>query len=92
MGPGEPRDAGWFQTVRIPLIAGRDFTADDRPGSPRVVIVNETLAREFWNGDALGQRLDDAEVVGVVRDSKYWTLGETIRPLVYTAYAQRPET
>ncbi len=82
----------WFRTVRIPLLAGRDFTADDRPGSPRVVVVNETLAKEFWNGDALGKRLDDAEVVGVVGDSKYWTLGETIRPQVYTAYAQRPET
>ena len=82
----------WFRTVRIPLLAGRDFTADDRPESPRVVIVNETLAKEFWNGDALGKRLDDAEVVGVVGNSKYWTLGETIRPLVYTAYAQRPGT
>jgi putative ABC transport system permease protein len=82
----------WFRTVRIPVLAGRDFTADDRPGSPRVVIVNDTLAKEFWNGDAIGKRLDDAEVVGVVGDSKYWTLGETIRPLVYTAYAQRPES
>lgn len=81
----------WLRTVRIPLLAGRDFTSDDRPGSPRVVVVNETLAKEFWNGNALGKRLDDAEVVGVVGDSKYWTLGETIRPQVYMAYAQRPE-
>jgi uncharacterized ParB-like nuclease family protein len=44
-----------------------------------VVIVNETLARQFWNGDALGKRItyqkQPVEVVGVVRDSKYWTLG-----------------
>ena len=57
----------WFRTVRIPLLAGRDFTVDDRPGSPGVVIVNETLARQFWNGDALGKRLDNRDVVGVVR-------------------------
>ena len=82
----------WFRTVRIPLLAGRDFTVDDRPGSPGVVIVNETLARQFWNGDALGKRLDDRDVVGVVGDSKYWTLGEAVRPLVYTAYLQRPES
>ena len=82
---------GWFRTVRIPVLIGRDFTVDDRPGTPRVVVVNETLARQFWNGDAIGKRLADAEVVGIVADSKYWTLGETIRPTVYTAYYQRPE-
>jgi predicted permease len=82
----------WFQTVRIPLQAGRDFGANDRTGSPRVVIVNETLARQFWSGNALGKRLDGSEVIGVVQDSKYWTLGEVIRPTVYTAYNQRPES
>jgi predicted permease len=82
---------GWFETLRIPLLAGRDFTVADLPGSPRVVIVNETAARQFWNGNALGKRLDGAEVIGIVRDSKYWTLGETIRPTVFTAFSQRPE-
>ena len=81
---------GWFRTVRIPLLAGRDFSQDDRAGSPGVVIVNETAARQFWNGDAIGKRIDKREVVGVVRDSKYWTLGETIRPLVYTAFSSVP--
>ncbi len=83
---------GWLKTLKIPLIVGRDFSAGDRPGAPRVVIVNETLARQFWNGEALGKRLGDADVVGVVRDSKYWTLGETVLPAVYTAYEQRPES
>ena len=82
---------GWFRTVQIPLLAGRDFSEDDRLGAPGVVIVNETAARQFWNGNALGRRVDGREVVGVVRDSKYWTLGESVRPLVYTAYLQRPE-
>jgi predicted permease len=86
---------GWFETVRIPLLAGRDFTSDDREGTPDVAIVNETLARQFWNGGAVGKRLrvpgsSDrvVEVVGVVRDSKYWTLGEDIAPTVYFPFWQ----
>jgi putative ABC transport system permease protein len=80
---------GWFATVRIPLLAGRDISPDDRIGTPLVAVVNETLARQFWNGDAIGKRLDKFEVIGVVRDSKYWTLGETIQPTLYTSLAQR---
>jgi predicted permease len=83
---------GWFATLRIPIIAGRDFTWQDRDGSPPVVVVNETLARQFWNGNAIGQRLRygsaTPEVVGVVRDSKYWTLGESILPAVYLSSRQ----
>jgi predicted permease len=82
---------GWFSTVRIPVLVGRDFTFDDRAGAPRVAVVNETAARQFWNGDALSKRINDAEVIGIVADSKYWSLGEEIRPTVYTAYYQRPE-
>jgi len=86
---------GWFETVRIPFIVGRDFTWEDRQGSPNVAIVNETLARQFWNGDALGkqffhQNRQPVDVVGVVRDSKYWTLGETVRPMVYLPFGQSP--
>jgi putative ABC transport system permease protein len=81
---------GWLETMRIPLLAGRDFRSSDGPGSAQVAIVNDTAARLFWNGDAVGHRVDDMEVIGVVRDSKYWTLGETIRPLVYSPVAQRP--
>ena len=83
---------GWFETVRIPFVAGRDFTWNDREGSPRVAIVNETLARQFWNGEALGKQIvhnrQPLEVVGVVRDSKYWTLGETIAPTLYLPFRQ----
>ena len=82
--------SGWFETLRIPLIAGRDFQPTDGAGAPRVAIVNETAARMFWNGQALGRRVDDFEVIGVARDSKYWTLGETVKPLLYTSFAQRP--
>ena len=87
---------GYFRAIDVPLLAGRDFTAADRPGSPRAVLVNETAARAFWNGQAVGRRIRmpeddkwvDATVVGVVRDSKYLTLGEQIQPTVYPSLAQ----
>jgi predicted permease len=87
---------GVFETLRIPILAGRDVAWTDRKGSPRVVLVNETLARRFWNGNAIGQRIrrggDDnpgeATVIGVVRDSKYWTIGETVAPTLYPAQLQ----
>jgi putative ABC transport system permease protein len=83
---------GWFRTLQIPFTAGRDFTADDRAGAPRVVIVNETLARQAWGGRAVGQRVTyggrSHEVVGIVRDSKYATLGETIAPTIYQPFSQ----
>jgi predicted permease len=83
---------GWFATVRVPLVAGRDFTWNDRTGTPRVAIVNETLARQFWNGTALGQRVvygdRSLEIVGVAADSKYRTLGERIQPLIYLPLRQ----
>lgn len=90
---------GWLGTVRIPLLAGRDFTPDNRAGAPKVAIVNQTAARQFWAGAAVGQRLtipasDDTwetvTVVGVAGDNKYWTIGETIAPLVYLPVRQRP--
>ena len=85
---------GWFETVRIPLVAGRDFNWDDGRDAPRVAIVNETLARQFWNGAAVEKQLLDhgrpVHVIGVVRDSKYWTIGETVAPTVYLPLLQRP--
>ena len=73
-------------------MAGRDFTWDDREGAPHVAIVNETLSRQLWNGHALGQQLRygqrTLEIVGVVRDSKYSTIGETVSPTVYLPFRQ----
>ena len=78
---------GAFATLRIPIVAGRDLAWTDRKGAPAVVVVNETLARQFWGGNALGQTVRSgksvATVVGVVRDFKYWTIGETIAPTLY---------
>jgi predicted permease len=88
---------GAFDTLRIPILAGRDVAWTDRKGAPAVVLVNETLARRFWNGNALGQRIwhggelgdkVEATVIGVVRDSKYWTIGETVAPTIYPAQLQ----
>ena len=90
----------YFDTLRIPLVRGRAFTDDDRPGTPEVVIINETLARRlFRDRDPVGQTLlhqqgpppgrpRTLEVVGVARDGKYRTLGEEPRPFAYVPSAQ----
>jgi hypothetical protein len=81
---------GYFATVRQPLELGRDFTARDREGAPRVAIVNQALARRVWpDRNPLGQRLTlegegrlDVEVVGVARDARFASFGGDIGPLV----------
>ncbi len=86
---------GYFATMGIPVLRGRDFGEQDAPGTARVVIVNETAARRFWPGqDPLGKRLrfgekeDWATVIGVARNGKYRTLGEEPRPFVYHSILQ----
>ena len=88
---------GYFETIGVPLRAGRDLSAVDRAGAAPVVLVNDTAARQFWQGQAIGRRLRmwdrtgpvDAEVVGIVADSKYWTLGEEPTPTIYRPMLQR---
>ncbi len=84
--------AGYFETLGIPLLAGRTFRDSDGAGAPGVVVVNETLARRFWPGaTAVGRRLHGGEeVVGVVRDGKYRTPGESPRPFLYLSLLQSP--
>jgi predicted permease len=90
----------YFQTLSIPLLRGRDFNAHDMEGAPGVVIINETFAKRYFpNQDPLGQRvsLNGAqgpwlEVVGLARDGKYITLGETPAPFLYQPLAQRHES
>jgi len=95
----EEVDPAFFETLGIPLRMGRAFTADDRPGSPRVVIVNETAARMFWSGQSpLGREFFDQgsdegfEVVGVVGDTKIERLREPSMPLFYFPVAQQLDT
>jgi len=86
----------YFETIGIALIRGREFSQDDRVGSPAVAIVNETFAkRYFGSGDAIGKRVRFAaepyvEIVGMVRDSNYSFFGETAKPALYFAHAQSP--
>lgn len=88
---------GYFATLRIPILRGRDFTGTDREGTNSVAIVNERLAAQLWAGrDALGQRFSvstpDARreytVVGVARNSQSRSLGDAPRWQVYVPLAQ----
>ena len=86
----------YFRTMGTTLLRGREFMEADREGAPGIAILNETLAARLWpNEDALGKRVSVAgpkgpflEVVGIARDSKYRTLGETPRPYVYLPLSQ----
>jgi predicted permease len=90
----------YFQTLSIPLLRGRDFDAHDAAGAPGVVIINETFAKRYFpNQDPLGQHVSLngvqgpwLEVVGLARDGKYITLGETPAPFLYQPLAQRHES
>jgi putative ABC transport system permease protein len=89
---------GLFETLRIPLLRGRDFDDSDRPKQPPVAIVNASLAREL-GGDAaaIGQRLklswrhdDEIEIVGVVGDVRLSSLDTPARATVYLPHGQDP--
>jgi putative ABC transport system permease protein len=93
--------AGYFKTLGTAIRAGRDFDARDTLASPRVAIVNETLARKFFPGkNAIGQHYKEhesegegwrtIEIVGVVQDSKYEDLREVPPPTAYVPLAQKP--
>jgi predicted permease len=102
--PGRPKPTnsivtaiapGYFQTMGIPLLAGRDFDSADQQNSDQVVILNRALARELWpEQDGVGRTVDfdgnpqhSCRVVGIAADSKYETLGEGP-----TGFAYRPIT
>src|SRR5262245_42016361 len=81
----------YFETMGIRMPQGRDFTLRDDKEESRFVIVNETFAQRFWPGqNPIGKHLSLGgpdgsrfEVIGVVKDGKYWTLGEDPRPFAY---------
>ena len=85
---------GYFRTLRIPLVAGREFDDRDSGGGDRVAVVNETFARRFWGsaGAAVGRRFDAngwRTIVGVARDMKYARLDESPRPYFYVPFSQQ---
>ncbi len=90
--------ADYFETFRIPIMAGRPFGAADRAGAPDVVLINETLARRFFDAEGIGRRISIpgrgdryAEIVGIVRDVHQVSPGQPARPEVYWPLAQSNE-
>jgi predicted permease len=82
---------GFFRTMGIPLLRGRDLTEEEADSAtPDAVVINQTLARKLWPSEdpvgkslALGSERTMSEVVGVVRDGKYRTLGEAPLAVVF---------
>ncbi|HZU29433.1 MAG TPA: ABC transporter permease [Bryobacteraceae bacterium] len=90
-----PVSPGWFETMRVPLLSGRLLNEFDRAGSRRVVVVSEAMARAVWPGQAaLGRRFRLAtapelyEVVGVVKNTAVFNIGEPPQPRIYLPFDQ----
>lgn len=88
---------GYFQTMGIPLVGGRDFTVGDRAQAKQVVVVSQKTAKQFWpNQNPLGKRitiLDPPqwmEVVGVTEDVRSWDLAEPASTAIYVPLQQAP--
>lgn len=91
---------GYFDAMRIPMVAGRDFSDRDDATAPRVAIVSEALAQRYWGtNDVIGRVIrpgtgtgagDGLEIVGVARDTRVRTLGEDPRPYLYVPLEQGP--
>jgi putative ABC transport system permease protein len=84
----------YFNTMRIAVVEGRSFTAQDGALAKPVIVVNDILARRYFGSSAVGRRLTDEdgaayEVVGVVRTGKYRTFQEAPEPMVYFSVTQR---
>jgi predicted permease len=78
----------YFKTLRIQLLEGRDFTSQDEGKAPPVVIVNQAFAAKYWRGaNPVGRRIHIGKttltVVGMARNSKYFSIAEGPRPLFY---------
>lgn len=93
--------AGYFETLRIPVIRGRGLTSDDRENTPRVAVLSAEAARRFWPGeDPIGQRIrihvgvgpqeTERVIVGIAGDVRAGSLAVSPGPLVYVPHAQYP--
>ena len=87
----------YFATMDINIVEGRNFSPNDREGSPLVAVINETMARRFWpNGSAVGQTFrltfgtSQYTVIGVTRDHRVHTVAENPTPYLHFAALQRP--
>jgi putative ABC transport system permease protein len=91
--------AGYFSLMRIPVLAGREFTTSDGPGTAPVIVINETAARRFWPGESpIGHQIDlptgkssvRLTVVGVTGDVHHVGLGEPPRAEIFVNSLQAP--
>jgi predicted permease len=101
---GEPKSSsiltigtGFFSTMQIPMLMGREIDDGDRPGGPTVGVVNEAFARRsFGDRNPIGQHLTiqhvctqcDIEIVGVAANALYGNLKGKVRPTVFLPFAQ----
>jgi len=86
-------DAGYFDALKMPIVEGRGFGDDDDERAARVAVVNQAFARRFWPaGGVVGRTIrrgnETITVVGIAHDAKYTSLGETLQPFIYFAFAQ----
>ena len=88
---------GYFKTMGVPLITGREFSRADTKGAAKVAVVNEAFAKKFKLGrDAVGKLMSsgrgtdplDTEIIGLVADAKYSEVKGDVPPLFFTPYAQ----
>jgi len=84
---------GYFDLLRVPLLSGRDFRREDNDNAPPVMIVNESFAQRFFGGrDPVGRRVQTYgkpfTIVGMVKDTKYYSLSEAPQPYFYMSFDQ----
>jgi predicted permease len=93
-------DPSYFRTMGIPLLAGREFTEADNATARRVMVISQTMERQYWpDGSPIGQRVTmkdwgpplTGEIVGVVGDVKTKGLDEAVGPMIYWPHFQFPE-
>jgi predicted permease len=92
---------GYFEAMGTPLVAGREFSADDDETAPPVVVINQQMAQRYWpNQDPIGQFLTfvgpqqartNAQVIGIAKSGKYQSLGEDPKPYFYRSLLQEYE-
>jgi putative ABC transport system permease protein len=90
--------SNYFHVMQIPLLRGREFTAADQPGAPRVCVISATMARRYFpNGDAIGKNIVVGfpesvarEVVGIVGDVKDRDLADADPTQIYAPFSQNP--
>jgi len=87
--------AGYFSTLGVPVLAGREFTAADHQGTSKVAVVNEAFTRKFNLGqDAVGKFMSDGgdsldtQIVGVVRNAKYSDVKDSVPPVFFYPWRQ----